>query len=162
MKYIKLKDLINETFDDTDSLDGQKFMRKISLDDFTKQYIETALWSSTDNLSPNGGEPLDKKYTIDDIESSTLQKMIKDCTDFQTKYSKYFETIDIDDSGAGHKFWLSRNGHGTGFFDIDDYSNEEKKKVGDYLQKASKQYGEYNLYLGDGKYDGLICGYPQN
>ena len=158
MKCIKLKELLNEIFDDTDSLDAHKVMNKINLDDFTKSYISTALWSSTDNLESNGGDPLDKKYTIDDIESSTLHRMIKDCKDFQKKYNDLYERGGWDDNKAGYDFWLTRNYHGTGFWDRAYGQPDEIEIIGKQLTEASKQYGEYNLYLGDGAYDGLICG----
>ena len=50
-----------------------------SLDEFTRGYIEAALWTSTDDY----GEPLDSKYDIDDIHVDTLIDMIKDCKDIQ-------------------------------------------------------------------------------
>lgn len=34
------------------------------LDAFTRQYLETALWSSTDNSRDDGGGPLDQNYDI--------------------------------------------------------------------------------------------------
>ena len=49
---------------------------------------------------------------------------------------------------AGHDFWLSRNGHGAGFWDgdwCDTYA--------DMLTKGSMGYGPFETYLGD---DGLI------
>lgn len=52
-----------------------------------------------------------------------------------------------DDGSVGHDFWLSRNGHGAGFF---DRGNED---VWDELQDAAKKFKEVDLYLGD---DGKI------
>jgi len=52
---------------------------------------------------------------------------------------------------AGHDFWLTRNGHGAGFWD-GDWPDD----AGGRLTEASKKYGEFNLYVGD---DGLIHGY---
>lgn len=114
------------------------------LDAFTRQYMETALWSSTDNSRDDGGDPLDDNYGIDDIAPETRDKMIVDCTDFQERFGNLY-----DDSGqAGHDFWLSRNGHGTGFFDRDT-PNADK------LQEAAESYGEFYLDVGD---DGMIYG----
>ena len=53
------------------------------LDDFTLAYIEAALWSSNDDSTPQGGEPLDANYGIDDIDPDTLAAMIEDCRRFQ-------------------------------------------------------------------------------
>jgi hypothetical protein len=51
------------------------------------------------------------------------------------------------DSGqGGHDFWLTRNGHGAGFWDGD-----WPEEVGKRLTEASKKYGEVYLYVQDGK-----------
>ena len=49
------------------------------LDEFTLAYVEAALWSSNDDSTPQGGEPLDANYGIDDIDPDTLAAMIEDC-----------------------------------------------------------------------------------
>jgi hypothetical protein len=49
---------------------------------------------------------------------------------------------------AGHDFWLTRNGHGAGFWDGD-----WPEDVGERLTAASKTFGECFLYVGD---DGRI------
>ena len=94
---------------------------------------------------------------MDDIEPNTLIKMADDCENFQQKYRELYELGGWDDSKAGHDFWLTRNGHGTGFWDR-SYKQPEKEVIGKQLTEAAKTYGEYNLSLGDGKYDGLVCG----
>ncbi len=43
-------------------------------------------------------------------------------------------------SQAGHDFWLSRNGHGTGFFDRD--SSYYSEPVRDWLQRKAEQFEE--------------------
>src|ERR1700682_6296093 len=53
------------------------------LDAFTQAYVMCALWSSTDNARDDGGDPLDKNYSADDIAPETLERMRKDCTAFQ-------------------------------------------------------------------------------
>lgn len=115
--------------------------RAAKLDDFTRQYIETALWSENDE----DGTPLDKNYDISDISEATLKSMIEDCRDFQEKNQ---DDIASDPGRAGHDFWLTRNHHGAGFWDGD-----WPKAVGERLTKAAHAYGEVNLYVGD---DGLI------
>ena len=51
----------------------------MKLDDFTKAYIEAALWSTTGD----NDEPLDEKYGIEDIDPETLDKIKADCKKFQ-------------------------------------------------------------------------------
>jgi hypothetical protein len=112
------------------------------LDSFTQAYFDAALWSSIDD----GGDPLDDNYSISDIAPETRAKMIADCADFQDRYADLLAAAENIDSGrAGHNFWLSRNGHGAGFFD--DGLDE--------LQEAAKSYGTFDLYVGD---DGQIHG----
>lgn len=130
------------------------------LDTFTRAYIACALWSSNDNATEQGGEPLDSNYSIEDIAPETLQEMISDCADFQSSFGEH---IAKDISRAGHDFWLTRNGHGAGFWDGDWSeampSNGELvpqyRTVGDFLTAMSKPYGSFDLYIGD---DGQIYG----
>jgi hypothetical protein len=106
-----------------------------------------------------GGEPLDKEYTVEDICPDTLRKMFIDCQHFQQNYGRFYERGGWTDAEAGHDFWLTRNGHGTGFWDR-GYKDERKEEFGELLTKAAKSYGPFDLYLGNGPYDGMICGYP--
>ena len=109
---------------------------------FTKAYIEAALWSSTDD----DDQPLDENYDISDLAPSTLQGMIEDCKAFQEANAK---DIDGKDEQAGHDFWLTRNGHGCGFWEIPDWEEEAGKR----LTEATHTFGEVYLYVGD---DGKI------
>lgn len=123
------------------------------LDDFTRQYLETALWSSNDESTPAGGDPLDQNYDITDISQETLDQTIKDCEAFQhheaTDLSLAYQHPGYDEGSAGHDFWLTRNGHGAGFWD------RGLGAVGDRLSEAAHVYGEVNLYVGD---DDMIHG----
>lgn len=112
-------------------------------------YIECALWSSTDNADDSGGAPLDKNYGPEDIAHETLMQMKRDCEGFQDDNAELLAESGLSDGQAGHDFWLTRNGHGAGFWD------RGLGKVGDALSKACKPYGSFNLYVGD---DGKIYG----
>jgi hypothetical protein len=50
----------------------------------------------------------------------------------------------------GHDFWLTRNGHGAGFWD------RQLGELGQQLTDASKAYSGLDLYLGD---DSLVYVY---
>ena len=126
------------------------------LDKFLQGYIECALWSSNDESTESGGEPLDSNYSVDDIAPETIKAMRDDCEDFmirnQVNLIDYCIAIGnrSDYSGmecAGHDFWLTRNGHGSGFWD------RELCDLGDSLTKAAEVYSSVDLYVGD---DGLI------
>ena len=116
-----------------------------NLDSFTRAYIEAALWSSNDESNDRGGEPLDRNYGPEDIESKALAKMIADCKKFQKQNAS---DIGGDASLAGHDFWLSRNSHGSGFFDNDEtFGADEAER----LQEAASDFGGFNLYVHRGR-----------
>jgi hypothetical protein len=66
-------------------LDG---WRENKMDKFTTAYIAAALWSSNDESTPQGGEPLDTKFTAADIAPETLETMKADCAHFQAATPK--------------------------------------------------------------------------
>ena len=127
----------------------------LKLDDFTRAYITAALWSSNDESTPQGGEPFDVNYDENDIAPETIAKMLTDCKAFQRDNAELLEQV--PDTGrewsaaeqSGHDFWLTRNGHGAGFWD------RGYGELGDKLTEACKAYREVDLYLGD---DGQIYG----
>ena len=120
-------------------------MRK---DEFTAAYVECALWASRDET----GEPLDADYSPDDVAPDAMEKMICDCWKFQidnaadlkVAYARYERRNGTTPAeNAGYDFWLTRNGHGTGFWD------RGLGDVGDRLTRASHAFGESDLYVGD-------------
>ena len=117
------------------------------LDAFFRAYLECALWASTDSDKDGNCEPLDDNYSVDDISKETKEQMFADCEDF---FSSNAADLDGIDAGqAGHDFWLTRNGHGAGFWD------RGYGVLGDRLTKAAKVYGSFDLYVGD---DGQVYG----
>lgn len=112
------------------------------MDEFTKACLECALWSSCDWDSQ---VPLDEDYDIEDFNADTLAELVQDCKDFQEHYAETWRAIGMSDSQAGHDFWLTRNGHGTGFWD------RGLGEVGEQLSEACKPYGSVDLYACDGE-----------
>ena len=130
----------------------KKYTKKIDvykLDPFIRQYIETALWSSHDESDKSGDESMDTNYGIEDVAQETLQKMADDCRSFQEENAKYLR--DYPDEQAGHDFWLTRNGHGAGFWDRGE--RYVPLDIEQKLTDSAHTYGEVDLYVG---YDGLI------
>jgi len=120
----------------------------VKLDEFTTAYIEAAFWSTLDENPHGGGEPLDKNYDPSDLEPATLKRMVEDCKAFQNdNWDDIAEGDDRHDYSsvalAGHDFWLTRNGHGAGFWDGD-----WEEEAGERLTTASKAFGEYDLLVG--------------
>lgn len=138
------------------------------VDAFVRHYSITALWSSNDNADDSGGEPLDRHHEPDDIADETAAEMREHCLDFIKANQGHldqaielilaggthvkFESEDFHHEAVtqlAHDFWLTRNGHGAGFWD------RGLGTVGDILTSMCRPYGEYTLYLGD---DGKIYG----
>lgn len=115
---------------------------KNTLNPFVKAYVEAALWTSLDENE----QPLDKNFGPDDIAVETLEQMKSDCAAFRADNEELLEKSGLSLERQGHNFWLSRNGHGAGFFDDNQYK----------LQRAAKVWGEFNLYAE--LVEGLACG----
>ena len=111
------------------------------LDDFFQHYLACALWSSHDNATPEGGDPMDANYGIDDIAPVVLANLKRECADFIE--ANLADLAGINAEQAGHDFWLTRNGHGAGFWD------RGLGALGRRLSDASKVYGSCDLYIGD-------------
>ncbi len=114
---------------------------------FLQAYVIAALWSSNDESDETGGLPIDESYWFEDIAASTMEAMTKDCERFQSENRDLLEKSGLTDEQAGHDFWLTRCGHGTGFWDRD------LGEVGDKLTAACKKFGNVELYIGD---DGFV------
>jgi hypothetical protein len=119
------------------------------LDQFVEAYCACALWSSYDESTPEGGVPMDDNYSIDDIAPETLKTMLANCAAFREDAAEELADAGIGDAQAGHDFWLTRNGHGAGFWD------RGLGTLGDTLTAKCKPYGSFDLYVGD---DGKIHG----
>ncbi len=124
----------------------------MKLDDFTLSYIETALWSSTEETEDGETFNLDESYSYSDLSPEALAQIVEDCKAFQESMAEWLtdEHCDVADVAkqAGHDFWLTRNRHGAGFWD-GDWSDESEKA----LTECSHGFGECTLYIGD---DGKI------
>jgi|SRR5215469_7442607 len=121
------------------------------MQDFFSAYVEAALWSTTDD----NDVPLDSNYVPSDIAKETFERMRADCERFQKENEESLQPEFCDsryglDAQAGHDFWLTREGHGCGFWDGD-----WKEPAAEKLTEASRKFGSFDLYVGD---DGLIYG----
>lgn len=114
-----------------------------NMDPFLRGYIEAALWTSSDESDESGGQPMDENYGAEDIAPETFKEMQEDCADFQQANAELLQQSGQSAQQAGHDFWLTRNGHGVGFWD------RGLGEVGDRLSDAAHVYGGVDLYLGD-------------
>lgn len=122
------------------------------MDEFTTAYIEAMLWAETSGVDEeerpderSDASFQDHGFTATDLAPETLDRIKADCAKFQAEHGPL---IELNLTGAGHDFWLTRQGHGAGFWD-GDWPDPD----GDTLTEACKAYGELYPYVGD---DGLI------
>lgn len=128
----------------------------MNLEQFLAAYITAALWSTSNNPEANQGEYLDETYGPDNLAPETLASMRADCERFIADNAADLALYAEQRPGngqwtpsdyAGHDFWLTRCGHGVGFWD------RGLGDLGDRLSEAARAYGNIDLYVGD---DGMI------
>jgi len=126
------------------------------LDEFTRAYLEAAIWASThpdfqtDRATDDTPETLDE-YAIIDFSQEALQSAIAECKRFQNVCKDIIEDEEncinnrqcSSESYAGHDFWLTRNGHGCGFWDGD------WPLYGDFLTELSTKFGELYIWINE-------------
>jgi hypothetical protein len=129
-------------------------MSTLQFDQFTLACLEAALWSTS-----NDDDFLDAQYDIRDFAPETLEKLKADCKSFQASQAWQAAIAEDDpragrrqrygcEESGGHDFWLTRCGHGAGFWDGD-----WKEPHASALDALSKQFGNVDLYVAD---DGKI------
>lgn len=112
-------------------------------------YLEAMLWSSSGTDAD--GEDLESLEGFE-ISLETIKNSEAVCVTFFAENQDLIAQVmalrdDYDLSDVGHDFWLTRNGHGAGFWDRgNDPAWEE-------LSDKAKEYGETWPYVGD---DGKI------
>ncbi len=117
-------------------------------DSFARSYMAAICFTDT---GPDSEIPSDAEFSADG-----LALIINDCKAFEGLYGEIIDAAECSRGGgeftqreqAAHDFWLTRNGHGVGFWD-GDWSEPHAAR----LTKAAKSFGEVWPYLGD---DGLI------
>jgi hypothetical protein len=128
-----------------------------SLDAFAQGYIEALFftesasdvtkvdWRHGEGSDDGSALPCDAAFA--DLAPETLARILKDCRAFQDSRA-WADTMEgypgADEVQAGHDFWLTRNGHGAGFWDGDwpePYATQ--------LDETAKGFGSVNAYLGD-------------
>ncbi len=106
-------------------------------DEFGRAYLEAAVFT---DCGPDG-ECHDAEFA-----ACTMRAMERDCANFQEQAGTAIGYGDW--TKAGHDFWLTRNGHGVGFWDGD-----WPEPAATTLDNLAKSFGAFELYRGD---DGLI------
>lgn len=117
------------------------------IDTVLRYYVAAALWSST-NPDNEDEEFLDENYSIEDIDDKLLTSMKSDIKKFISENYDSIEESGMNDEQLGHDLWLTRNGHGAGFWD-----RGYEKEISDKLSDSARDMKGTDLYVGD---DGKI------
>jgi hypothetical protein len=129
-----------------------KYVYSRQLHEFVHTYLTDGLSLSHDDEN----EDFSRKYSFSDISISARVKALEDCSRFIEENASLIEKayeFGAKDSQIAYDFWLTRNGHGSGFWCRGGY--EYPQEVAEALSDAAKAFGEYYLYIGD---DGQIYG----
>jgi hypothetical protein len=112
---------------------------ELNIDEILNSYLETALWAEESDEN----DLQDK--TINDFNEESVANSKIEIYNFIKKAQQEApdELNTYDSNTLGHNLWLSRNGHGAGFFD----DNNDK------LQNLARSMKPVDIYLGD---DGKI------
>lgn len=109
--------------------------------EFVWGYIDAAIWTEQEPLGFDfGSGPADNAVIEhrDELSPAAHATMRAACADFLAG----LEPGSLDEwypDQAGHDFWLTRNGHGAGFWD-------RGRERGDYLTEQCRPYGEQRLW----------------
>jgi hypothetical protein len=115
-------------------------------------YMECALWSSTDDE----GEPLDGSYELYDFAdeaNTSIHETVEDFLDLIGDEVWNWDQFWTPER-LGHDLWLTRNGHGAGFWDrYYEGSRQTSQRlgaaIGRQLTELCKSYGTSDVYVGD-------------
>ncbi len=106
-------------------------------------YLECTLWSSMQD----DGTPLDRRYSIDDLAPEAMEGARRTCAAFEIAHAdtlqQFMNVTGRSEEDCGHDLWLTRNGHGAGFWDC------TKDASATVLTAAAEQLGECDLIVGD-------------
>lgn len=117
-----------------------------------KGYLEAALWTEEERLKDeyenefNYSDEIDLgSFSVDDLDDNSKIQAYIDINRFiwDSGVDAIKEAIEVNGLfKLGMDIWLTRNGHGAGFFDH-GYENEES------LMKSAEKLKGVDLYLGD-------------
>jgi hypothetical protein len=104
------------------------------LDEMIRGYIDAMYFTDVDEISED-----------DELDSDTELDIDADCRSFYRRVRYYLPLCPGQSARTlGHDFWLTRNGHGAGFWD-----GGWPEAYGKMFTEIAKGYGEINSYKGD-------------
>ena len=94
-----------------------------------------------------------EQFTLANMDARTVDAIRQQCDVFVEQNADILEELNVPDDMIGHDFYLTRNGHGVGFWD------RGYGELGNMLTDAAQEFGSFDLYLGD---DGTVYGSPHH
>lgn len=151
----------------SDTTDRAIELSGIDIDEVVSSYLASLLWSVHDELFPSAdndipqdiegvdrsehGEMLDAFYGIDNISEEYVAEVRADIVGFVAAHPLavrlYLRTR--DDSDFGHDLVMSRDNHGTGFWD------RGLGELGRYLDRLAEELSPTEMLT-----DGALCSDP--
>ena len=109
--------------------------------EFRKGYIDALLWSSVNNDAEGAKYFGELANGYEDFTKQAQGIIDRECKDFLDKALKFIPEDSFDQ--AGHDFALTRNKHGTGFWDREDeYGQDAAEK----MNNIAASFGEVYLF----------------
>lgn len=106
-----------------------------SLDVFTSAYIMAIYFTDTGDTDQPGSEA--------PLEPQARETIIRECREWQEQnaalLSEAYAREGYTAERAGHDFWLTRTGHGAGFWDREELRTDG---LGDRLSDAARAAGD--------------------
>lgn len=108
-------------------------------------YLECALWATTDAEGHHCDTYLDQNYSAFDFSYEAREQAATDCRSFlaHVAHLELEANPRLTAEQIGHDFFLTRNGHGAGFWD------RGLGQLGDVLSDVARSFGECHPYPGD-------------
>ena len=109
-----------------------------NIDEILESYLKTALWCE-------GESDEYEDLTIYDFSNDALKKAKKEIFWFVTAAGEILDNCSSDFIGSN--IWYEREGHGVGFWDKDEFNDEEKE----ILHELANVLGFSGIYVSDDK-----------
>ena len=108
------------------------------IDKMTDAYIEAIYFTETgDDEQPSPDEPL---------SPDTMREAWAACHRLRLACSGEIDLSHFDQAQIGHDLWLTRNGHGAGFWDRPEIYGEENARI---LTLMARAMGEHYAEFGE-------------
>ncbi len=124
---------------------------KAKVDDIVRAYFAAALWSSlnADTYDTEEEVHFDADYDPDDFPQEEWEKARKLVRDFIDKHPDDLVTFAnmMTVCQIGHDLWLTRCGHGAGFWDRRLNNRDLDQKMLDRLSETCKEIGDAYVFV---------------